>query len=35
MPSNLGGIYKDLGKLDQALAHTQITKLKPDNPLPS
>ena len=30
---NLGGIYKDLGNLDQALAATlQSLKLRPDNP---
>ena len=29
---NLGGIYKDLGDFDQALASTPITELKPDNP---
>ena len=30
---NLGGIYKDLGKLDQALASTlKSLELKPDNP---
>ena len=30
---NLGGIYKDLGNLDQALASTlKSLELKPDNP---
>ena len=30
---NLGGIYKELGQLDQALAATlKSLELKPDNP---
>ena len=32
---NLGGIYKDLGNLDQALASTlKSLELKPDNLMP-